>query len=400
MPRSARAAWPLAAATALTLLLPLPPAAHAASPWRDHHPDQTADCALPGRTGWTDEGHDTDYAQFQRPLGTIRVAMLFVDFPDAPATESTATDAAGLLPAADWMREESYGKVQLNITPVDRWLRMPQDSTSYGFQRGITFAQHELYVGQAIAAADPDVDFSQYDMVYIVPTKNASAVTFSPTYLYDPNTTGIVADGKRVKWAVTFGQDMWHWGFKVANHETSHTFGLPDLYAFTGTDYHRYVGGWDLMGNISGAAPQHLAWESWKFGWTTDDQVACQASRGTSTVQLTAVELTGGTKMAVVRTGPTTAYVAESRRAIGADSAACSSGVLIYKVDSSTQTGYGPVQIMDAKPDATPQAPCTPLDDAAYQPGQSFNDSAAGVRIDVLSAGSTGDVVRVTRGRR
>ncbi|MGW0878027.1 M6 family metalloprotease domain-containing protein [Streptomyces sp. NPDC002671] len=389
----------LAAGAAATALLSLTAAAPAASaaPEPAHATAPASDCALPGRTGWTDEGHTTDYTQFQRPVGTKHVLMLFVDFPDAQASGSTADYRRQLAPAADWMKRDSYGRTALDITPLNRWIRMPQDSTSYGFQRGITFEQHEAYVRQAVAAADPYADFSAYDMVYIVPARSASAISFSPTYLYDPTTAGITADGSRVKWAVTFGQDMWHWGFKVADHETSHTFGLPDLYAFTGTDYHRFVGGWDLMGNIAGAAPQHLGWERWKLGWIDDRQVACLPPAGSRTVRLKAVESPGGTKIAVIRTGETTAYVAESRRAVGADSHACSTGVLIYKVDTSTQTGYGPVQIVNGNADATPPSGCQALDMAAFQAGQSFTDPAAGVRIDVDSSSPLHDEISITK---
>ncbi|MEU4118494.1 M6 family metalloprotease domain-containing protein [Kitasatospora sp. NPDC028055] len=380
-------------AGALALALPLiaaTPAAASPSP-------SAAACALPGRTGWTDEGHDTDRTQFLRPLGTKHVLMLFVDFPDAPAVGDRDDYYNRLAPAADWMRQDSYGRTRLDITPLDRWVHMPQASTSYGFERGLSFEQHEAYVRQAVEAAGPDVNFSRYDLLYIVPTKSASAISFSPTYLYDPAATGIVAGGTRIKWAVTFGQDMYRWGPKVADHETSHTFGLPDLYAFQGADTHRYVGGWDLMGLISGPSPQHLGWERWKFGWIDDRQVACLPAAGRRTVRLHAIERPGGTKIAVIRTGETTAYVAESRRAIGGDESACSTGVLVYRIDTATQTGQGPVQVVNGNPTAVPPTGCTPLDMAAHRPGQSFTDPATGVRIDVLHGTPTTDTITVTK---
>ncbi|WFB10549.1 M6 family metalloprotease domain-containing protein [Streptomyces sp. LX-29] len=354
-------------------------------------------CALPGTTGWTDEGHGTDYSVFQRPKGTKKVGMIFVDFPDAPATELPASGAAQITPGADWLRHASYGKTGLDITPHRRWVRMPHKSTDYGFERGLTHETHEAYIKDAVAAADRGVDFSGYDMVYVVATKNAPAISFTPTYLYEPGTAGVVADGKRITWAVTFGQDMWHWGPKLVAHETAHTFGLPDLYAFDGTDAHRHVGGWDVMGLIGGAGPQYFGWHSWKLGWTADRQVRCRASAGSDTVRLTSVAYRGGTKMAVVRTGPTTAYVVESRRAVRADSEVCATGALVYRVDSSVQTGDGPIRVMDAQPTATPAEGCRPLDDAPYQAGQSFSDPAAGVRIEVLSADGFGDTVRITK---
>jgi M6 family metalloprotease-like protein len=388
---------PLAAGAAAALALSLCALAPIATAVPQRHTSTAGDCALPGATGWTDEGHNTDYTQFQRPIGTKRVLVLFVDFPDAQASGSTTPYYRQLAPAADWMRRDSYGRARLDITPLRRWIRMPQAATAYGFQRGITYQQQELYVRQAVEAADPYVNFADYDMLYIVPVKSASAISFSPTYLYDPTATGIVADGKRIKYAITFGQDMWHWGFKVADHETSHTFGLPDLYAFTGANVHRFVGGWDLMGNIAGAAPQHFGWERWKFGWIDDNQVACLNSSGSRTVRLKAVESPGGTKIAVIRTGETTAYVAESRRAVGADDKECSTGVLVYKVDSSTKTGEGPIQVMDGNPDATPPQGCTPLDMAGLHRGQSFDDPATGVRISVQRSNALQDEISITK---
>ncbi|MFE0134815.1 M6 family metalloprotease domain-containing protein [Streptomyces sp. NPDC059037] len=384
---------PLLFAVLAPLLLAVPPSAVAATA-----AERPSACALRGTTGWTDEGHDTDYSVFKRPVGTIKVAMVFVDFPDAPATESPADAAGRLTPGADWLRNASYGKARLDITRHQRWVRMPHKSTDYGYERGLSHEEHEAYVKDAVTAADPDVDFSRYDMVYVVATKNASAISFTPTYVYEPGTAGVVADGRRIKWAVTFGQDMWHWGKKLVAHETGHTFGLPDLYAFdAGDDLHRFVGGWDVMGLIGGAGPQYFAWQSWKLGWTDDRQVVCRASAGSDTVRLTAVEYGSGTKMAVIRTGPTTAYVVESRRGVRADSGVCSTGALVYRVDSSVATGEGPIRVMDAKPSATPASGCRPLDDAPYWAGESFTDSAAGVRIEVLSADGYGETVRITK---
>ncbi|MFI0470669.1 M6 family metalloprotease domain-containing protein [Saccharopolyspora sp. 5N102] len=384
----------LAAVTTTAVTTTAVAAAPTPQPARATDPQQ---CALPGQTGWTDEGHNTDPVQFLKPSGRIRTLMLFADFPDAPADGPTSTYADHLKPAAEWLDQASYGEVALDITPLDRWLRMPRESTTYGFDRGITFEQHEQYVRDAVTAADPHVDFSSYDLVYIVPPKTAAAVSFSPTYLFAPATPGVVADGTRIKWAVTFGQDMWHWGYEVAPHETGHTFGLPDLYSFTGPDIHRHVGGWDVMGDISGAAPHPLGWHSWKLGWSHDEQVVCLPGPGEVIVPLTAVEQPGGNKIAVVRTGPTTAFVAESRRATGLDAASCSSGVLIYRVDAAIQTGQGPVQVLDAQPSTTPDNGCKPLDDGAFLPGQSFTDPQSGVRIEVLDSGDTGDTVRVSR---
>ncbi|WP_370370678.1 peptidase M6 [Catenulispora sp. GP43] len=360
--------------------------------------DPSSRCVLPNPDGWTGEGQTTDYHQFRRPQGTVKAVMLFVDFPDEPAMDSTDYYYKFLAPAHDLMTQFSAGAVNLSITPVKHWLRMPQDSASYDFQRGISWPQQALYVKQAGELAAPYVDLSKFDMVYIVPPKNATAITFSPAYVFDPKQPNLVVHGKEMKWGVTLGQDMYVWGPKVLVHETSHTFGLPDLYSFTDADVHHWVGGFDVMGNINGDAPHHFGWEDWKIGWLADSQVACLNSRGSFAVRLNEVESLGGTKIAVVRTGETTADVAESRRPYGVDKGMCKSGVVIYQVDSSTVSGSGPVRVQNSSPDAPTTKACgEAVDWGAYEPGQSFHDAAAGVTITVNASSSTGDVVTVTK---
>ncbi len=47
--------------------------------------------------------------------------------------------------------------VTLRISTVDKWFMMPHASTSYGFQRGLTYQTHKDYIADAIAAADNEV---------------------------------------------------------------------------------------------------------------------------------------------------------------------------------------------------------------------------------------------------
>jgi M6 family metalloprotease-like protein len=353
--------------------------------------------ALPNTGVHLSEG-PTNWANFVRPVGRVSVVTIFVDFPDAPATEPTATDFANLMPGgAQWFAASSYGRLALEATPVHRWFRMPQPSTAYGFQRGLTFATHRAYITDAVRAADAGVDFRGYQLLHIVPNRAAAAISFSPTFLA-PAGRGVSADGREFRQAVTFGQDMWRWGFKVLNHESGHTFSLPDLYAFAGG--HPFVGGWDLMGLISGPAPDYLAWHKWKLGWLDEAQLRCIPAPGTDRVTLSPLGTTGGVKAVIVRTGTTTAYVAEVRTRTGLDAAACDSGVLIYRVDSAVTSGSGPVQVIDAHP-AT--AVCgSGLNDAAFDLGvgevANYTNTSAGVRFELLARSADGGYsLRVTR---
>ncbi|MEU2717041.1 M6 family metalloprotease domain-containing protein [Streptomyces sp. NPDC007205] len=373
----------------------------------------TSACSFTGTTGYTDEGQQNNIAgdanRFQVPFDptgtatskTIRVGLLYVDFPDATGTGTLADYYNRLSPAANWMWNGSYGHTWLNIqAPLNKWLRMPSKSTSYGWPGTPPYgSQQQDVLDATTAAANAGVNLSQYDMFYIVPTKNAASINNSPTYIWNSSAPGVVVNGTTVKWAVTFGQDIWgSWGYHIADHETGHTFGLPDLYAFTG-DLHRFVGGWDIMGNIGGPGNQYFGWQSWKLGWTSDSEVSCMTTPGTSLrTPLNPVEyapVSGRWRIVVLKTGSTSAYVVESRRSALNDPSLCSTGVLIYKVDWSVDTGKGPIHVVANPNAAPPPSGCTALDMDTWQPGQTFTDSSSNVTISVVSGLSSpsGDTV-------
>ncbi|MGW0884667.1 M6 family metalloprotease domain-containing protein [Streptomyces sp. NPDC002671] len=356
----------------------------------------TSQCALRGRGTELNEGQNTDYTQYQNPVGTKNVGVVYVDFPDTPGAGAVADYYNLLSPAAEWMRNASYGKTSLNMRSVlNRWIRMPSSSGSYGFGN-LTYQQHTRYVTDALrAAANAGASLAGYDLFYIVPT-NHSRIGHSSAWFWTPSNP-IVINGTRIRLAATFGTDMWYWGFKVADHETLHLFGAPDLYAFSG-DQFQYTGGWDLMGHITGRGPQYFGWESWKFGWIGDNQVVCVFQpRTQNTIALNGVEYTGGHKLLVVKTGPTTAYVAEARRKAHNDANACSTGVLIYKVDTSTATGRGPIRVVSNPKAAAPPAGCSTLDMATWQPGQTFYDSTTNVQFTVRSAADHNSTVNAIK---
>ena len=375
----------------------------AARPSRD-----VAACQLPAMVpGWHNEGFPTDFDIFLQPEGSLQAVMLFVDFPDEPIDEADAPwqdfDAYVELHQAglDWLHAASYGEVSVELTAVDEWYRMSQPSTSYGLDRGATFDEHAAYLGEAVALADPDVDFSEYDIVYVVAGPNATDISSSAGYI-DVTDSRIIADGVPISHGATFGTSVWDWAEPdrplVIAHETAHVFSLPDLYAFSG-DPHQFVGGWDVMGDLAGAAPGLFAWHRWKLGWISDRQVACLAEPGQYTVRLTAVDRRNGTKLAVIPTGPSTALVLESRRATGLDTEACSTGVLAYRVDSSVATGEGPIRIIDATPGDTQAGGCRDLDIATFGTGSrpsTFTDPATGVTIEVVRQSRFTDVISVT----
>ena len=111
--------------------------------------------------------------------------MLFVDFPDAAATETTSSVYNLLAPGAQtYFANESFGRLTLNITEIPRWYRMSKPSTATASGEAASRStQHRAYIQEAVSHADADVDFSRYQIVYVVSTKNATAINYSPAFV-------------------------------------------------------------------------------------------------------------------------------------------------------------------------------------------------------------------------
>jgi hypothetical protein len=146
-----------------------------------------------------------------------------------------------------------------------------------------------------------------------------------------------------------------------------------------------------------------LAWEKWKLGWLDQSQLTCLTTPGTLTVSLTPLERAGGLKAVVVPTGPSSAYIIEARKKIGQDARLCETGVLVYSVDASVRSGYGPVRVRAAQRDLNGDLlnQCGPLYNAPFDKGSGevarFADNAAGITMQVLASGANGYRVKVTR---
>lgn len=136
-------------------------------------------------------------------------------------------------------------------------------------------------------------------------------------------------------------------------------------------------------------SPGLLAFERWNLGWIADDQVICMDGP-TITQSLTAVEEIGGVKAVVIPISTTKAVVVESRRAIGLDKAMKKSGALVYVVDSSIQSGLGPVKVYPSDLKNDPR-----YLNAPRAIGESV--TIEGVTIKVVKSDASGDTVEINK---
>ncbi len=271
-------------------------------------------------------------------VGNVKTIVLFADFNDVPAVQTPQEAFSLISPSAEqFFSSISYGRMNWMLEPHFVWLRLSQPSAHYG--DGIrSYAGHLEFIQEAVNLADADVDFSTADSVIVMVPPQASAVGHGPALGAAPG-EGYTADGKIFENGITSGADVPGWGFLWLNHESGHTMGLPDLYAYqydsvNYDDQHRFVGGFGLMGYIDGFAPEYFAFERWQLGWLDDSQIVCQ-SMGDQITTLTAVEIPGGVKAVIVPISDSKAVIVESRRPIGYDQALVKSGALVYTVDTS-----------------------------------------------------------------
>ncbi|MGA5809393.1 M6 family metalloprotease domain-containing protein [Streptomyces cellulosae] len=380
-------------------------------------------CVLTRTDAHHSEGLDSWNAAYPRPSSRLDAVMVFLSFPDSHPLTSPDELAADHFPMTSrFFEQASYGKFSLRAHPVKRWMRMPRPSTSYAIQRDWTVAHRAAYLRDALAASDPHVDYSRYDIVYFVADPDAPGVDSDATKVVNLDRP-MRADGADIRRVVTVFENHPPDRLVLA-HETGHVFDLPDLYhrPVDGKgDWDTHVGDWDLMGSQFALAPDLFGWHKWKLGWLEPRQVRCVQEGGP--VRLTLEPLgaapgtpvTGaagapsfglgrGTKLAVVRTGTDTALAFEVRSPVGNDRAACRPGVLVYRVSSGTRSGRGPVEVIDTHPRTEAcweDSVYPPLADAPVALGESFTVPGESVRVDVEGRTPSGAwTVKITTGER
>ena len=348
----------------------------------------------------------TDYTLSLNAAQPVRIAVLFVDFPDVTASETPASLMANIVnPGLQLLAEMSYNRLDIAVTAFPTWYRMPNPITSYDWT---TYAGHRQYLLDVLSVTDAAIDFSGFNALYVF-TPPSTNKPVSPTF-NGGSTANVMADGRNFGNAVTFGNDSRTYGPAILAHETGHMLGLVDLYAFTpagGTYYagnqFKFVGAWSMMSNVFNPA-HYLAWEKRKLGFIDANQVDCLDAAGGVESVITPNEVTGGIKMVALPIDASSALVVEVRDLMRLDANLCASGVLLYTVDARIPTGQGPAQIVGSRVTTSGAgfAKCGPWPDATFGvgPGQvsSYTDAATGATITILAAEANGAYrVRVKR---
>src|SRR4051794_12186783 len=290
--------------------------------------------------------------------GTVRVAVVLVDFSDKVMSATTAQleelfFSTGVLPhgsVTEYYDEVSNGLVTIEGVVVGPY-RMPQTLAWYANNgsgiglNGTAFRSPDL-AHDAAVAADADVDFTPYDndgnglvdAFIVVHAGSGAEVTGSLGDIWSHKSTlssAYTADATQIYGYLTIPEDA---KIGVSAHELGHLlFGLPDLYD---TDYSSEgIGNWCLMAggtwNGGGAQPAHpSAWAKVDQGWVSTTVVTANGSITVPDVE------TNHQVFRLWKDGaPGTEYfLLENRQQTGSDGALPGSGLLLWHIDE-TQPG-------------------------------------------------------------
>ena len=358
-------------------------------------------------------------------LGTLRVAVLFVDFPNAQAFHTTHEEAELGIPAIEkYLETFSYGKLDVQLTPLHRWLRAEHTHDHYSKgSRGITAAINE----EAVRLADPDFDFSGYHAVMIVmpSTHFSGGVAGARARTQE----GVLVATRINAFPLQEPGKPSGWGF-VGAHELMHNLGLPDLYPTESAvgqpteeppgkrwvratfDNMRLWVVFPIGNNDSRLSSFHLipngsytmfgsemlAWSRWQLGWLDTAQIRCLNRIETeTTVTLNPIAMASdGTAMVAIPIPDNQVIVIESRRKVGYDNGLAAGGVLVYTVNAAVETGKLPIKIAGAT--NHPQAQAFPhLIDHYPLLSQSQSVTVADYTITVSRATNDTDTVTITK---
>ncbi len=330
--------------------------------------------------------------------GVIRALVIPVDFADVQGNGNPENVFAEMTDGMnDFYYHVSANRVKFEFTTLRSWVRMPVSSSYHGL---MTWSQGDAsgYWKLALKTADPLVDFSLFDVVYVLSPKEIpkSSIAYGPAGPMAQNNGLLTNDGPVMNISLS-GADAWQVGsgspWKWISHETGHLFGLHDLYTTTTLTY----GQWDLMSdNWSRGAIELNSWNRYLLDWLSDSQVVClDASNITaagSEVLIDPIERNNSlAKSVVIKISNSKILVLESRRNEGFDVISSSNeGVLIYTVDMKIESIKGGWNTQ-----RRPGSVAANFVDAALRTGEKIVTN--GVTIEVLSRDANGDRVKISK---
>ena len=335
-------------------------------------PSSNRQCGLiPATTSPTDSVVLERDPLWANSTGPVEYLVLFVEFPDRPASRTVQSLREAFSPAVeDFFAAESYGRLDFQFDFFSRWLVLPKPFENYS-----AYTQEEWteLVADAFRVADIEVDFSRYEGVIVITDPSHSPV--SRGFAFFKGNTATRFDGVQTLRGVVSSSGFFESTVPFFVHEVLHTMGLKDLYAYGGgfednaTDVRRFTGDFSIMGASTNM--EMLGFEKWSLGWISDSQVFCEVS-GVGEFNIAPLSSSTGKRLAVLSLSDVKSLVIEYRDVGGA------LGVLTYLVDASVPGGQGPIQVL-VKSDGLPSQ-----DNSLLKAGDEISTEGRTIIVDIL----------------
>jgi len=294
--------------------------------------------------------------------GAIKVVLLPVDFSDAVGTGQEISDAGIQIDLFnEWVRSQSRSALTVDWAFPVAWFRASRPSSDYGLDPDSVYAAMrggdvrayaaivEAFGTEVVALADPVVDFTDVQFVYVLLPETIVHIDPHVGYFHldVPSDEGPIeklwGGGAFFYRPDAYGDDKELWSVWI--HEIGHTWGLAghapvailgreDEQGSTDSDLH-------LMGSQDALHKVFSVWDQWLLGWLPDEEVYClPGSRLDRTdVELVALERPeeAGYRAAMIPLTESSILVVESRRSegYGERAAPYGNGVVVYVVDTT-----------------------------------------------------------------
>ena len=311
---------------------------------------------------------ENDPLIYDPALGTRKMIMLYLDFPDREMSIDTKERGQKILGGDGFKKlfaEQSHGKLSFSIEHVHGWRRLSKQVRQYSSKT--TEAHRELF--EEIFSLYPKIDFRDYD--YAV----AHMPGIGNTAFGERDDLAIPYRGGKINVALNVSSTSHY----VLAHEVAHCMGLPDLYTYGGVEGPRNPAGpWDIM-SAAGRSTGFLGWHRHKLQWLDAERKAYLTKSRTS-LKLSPLSGSEGISMMVVPVDdpvhPSKVFVIEVAQPIRLKDGTRTKeeGILVYSVDATLATGQNPVVVY----------PRADLDQAAYHVGDRFDSADAPFRMKVL----------------
>lgn len=329
--------------------------------------------------------------------GEVRALIIPVDFPDVIGLGNPAEIYYEMAMEMDaYFKKVSEDRVSFSFQILPKFVRLDFPSTKYNlgtWNTGDSFG----YWRATLAAADSQVDYSKFDVVYSLSPKTIprSSIAYGPAF----PTRVSVEDGFVLNGTISgadayqnFPGAAWKW----MAHETGHLFGLHDLYTIAPQE--KTFGDWDLMSlNWTTRAIELNSWNRYITGWLNESQIDCVDTNAISTNALTRdlvplVDKSLGRKAQLIKLSDSKILVMEYRTTGGFDVIPNQEeGVLIYTVDMTTPSMKGGWQVQRRT-----GSTASNFADAALRAGDKI--VVSGITIEVTSLAKTSASLKISKG--